>query len=280
MFGRRILLSFPSLLALVGLADAGTCYNCASQILLAEWPATSYPVQPNATTFFYGDACFSAPDSTSSQRDCSSNCVEALYVVNGAYAILRGCLADFLGEYFNQGEIVSETCSYGQSDTPVTIVITSTVKNGGGSSGTTQELKTFPKPYVGAKFCNPTDDPCNIKISDKNLKTLVVNDNKNNNGWADMCTAPSGTPLIGNPSPVTCVQCAEYDGVTQKCGMDATLNKDKCTGNYCVKVEGKINGNSIKMRGCAPFNPLASDGCVQIKTTQLISFLGTKAIPQ
>ncbi|KAH7717014.1 hypothetical protein AAVH_15528, partial [Aphelenchoides avenae] len=119
MFVHRIVLFVVVLLALAGRAEAGTCYNCGSQILLAEWPATSYPIQPNTTNFFYGDACFSAPDSTSSQRDCSSNCVEALYVINGAYAILRGCLSDLLGEYFSQaGKVVSDKCSYGQSDTP------------------------------------------------------------------------------------------------------------------------------------------------------------------
>ncbi|KAH7705170.1 Protein Y17G7B.23 b [Aphelenchoides avenae] len=78
----------------------------------------------------------------------------------------------------------------------------------------------------------------------------------------------------------TCLYCTEYDGVTGKCRQNANQNKYKCTGNWCVKVEGRINGHWTEMRGCAPFNPLAGDACVKIKTTQLSTFMGTDAIAQ
>ncbi|KAH7707339.1 hypothetical protein AAVH_25433 [Aphelenchoides avenae] len=95
------------------------CVSCASEVLLAEWTVTGFPVQPSVSKeFVYSTNCMRvSPDIPSA--GCNTLCVEALYAIKGTLAVLRGCLGTFLGEASTAG--ANPGCTYGSSATPVNV---------------------------------------------------------------------------------------------------------------------------------------------------------------
>uniref|UniRef100_A0A183BZ59 Protein quiver n=1 Tax=Globodera pallida TaxID=36090 RepID=A0A183BZ59_GLOPA len=68
---------------------------------------------------------------------------------------------------------------------------------------------------------------------------------------------------------VECVQCSRYDW-----DGDCHWNiREYCTGAWCTKTIGYVNGRWLEQRGCAPINPLNSQVCTKIETESALTEL-------
>ncbi|VDL72043.1 unnamed protein product [Nippostrongylus brasiliensis] len=77
----------------------------------------------------------------------------------------------------------------------------------------------------------------------------------------DTCSSLCFEMVIPFEAPKTnCVKSMYYDGT----GADD--KKNSCSGAYCTKVEGKLNGRKYVERGCAPISPYVTDVCFNIRS--------------
>jgi hypothetical protein len=87
------------------------CYSCASPILRLNWEATGLPSRNKNNKLYYlyiildpeNGSFFSAKDcslaSESPKVECKSGCFFAAYaLVTHDYAVVRGCIEEFVGE--------------------------------------------------------------------------------------------------------------------------------------------------------------------------------------
>uniref|UniRef100_A0A914CTP8 Uncharacterized protein n=1 Tax=Acrobeloides nanus TaxID=290746 RepID=A0A914CTP8_9BILA len=183
------------------------------------------------------------------QGQCSGPCVEATYLINGIYAIVRGCYATLMQGTSQSISINStgESCLY--YTTKATNAITNTQ---GGAPASISGPVT-----VAVRFCNSIDN-CNALLS-----AAAVDSTKYSTGDLKNCQAQTS---------ITCYACSHF--INGKCTKDPSAT---CQGSWCTKVEGKINGEKVVTRGCAPINPLtiSDQFCVPRNVDTAVSQIGS-----
>ncbi|KAI6227979.1 hypothetical protein M3Y95_00573900 [Aphelenchoides besseyi] len=220
--------------------SATTCHSCASPSLKLNWEVTGLPTYPKNSTKFFKEDCLDRLDDT--DKECpTASCFFGVYVLSsGEYTVVRGCVDDFV-DNSNGGapSIGNGQCEYAQSNKAVVI-----------------SDKVYPRPYVGWIVCSNKDN-CNNRQVNKDTANLA---------WDEVTSTIPCTILS---SKTRCIECSHVDG-RGRCHHDT---KTSCTGAYCTKLNGKLNGRWFEIRGCSNINPLGVLTCTGYQKTMVIEQL-------
>ncbi|KAL3121142.1 hypothetical protein niasHT_006047 [Heterodera trifolii] len=244
------------------------CFSCASSSLKSQWQVTGFPRVPNITAsgekaFLFQDAnCGDNPEYKDDSfvtpvSSCpGGSCIEMLVVADGIYSVLRGCLSDFFDFPPSNGE---EGCTWGLSSENALIA-------------TSEKGELVQNVRVGVNLCPAKEGTqCNSLLRPsveyaQGKQQTDASTSAAGNAWPYSCRKST--------SMVQCLQCSRYDW-----DGDCHWNyREYCTGAWCTKTIGYVNGRWLEQRGCAPFNPLNSQICTKVETNAALSELSGQNI--
>ncbi|CAD5210654.1 unnamed protein product [Bursaphelenchus okinawaensis] len=197
---------------------------------------TGLPGHPSNESFFNAEC--ENPRGGIEKCETNTACYEASFAVAYQYAIVRGCVEQFTGDNKDFIQTYTPFCEYAQSSTPI-------------YTDTTDHVDA---PYIGVKICNTKD--CNSEIT-SHAATKAQ--------WG------SENGVVCNlKTSIQCISCKYFDGYGH-CWWDT---QNFCTGAYCIKNIGTVNGRRYEIRGCAGIRPLHVDYCYDFEDEKELLFLG------
>ncbi|CAD5213820.1 unnamed protein product [Bursaphelenchus xylophilus] len=236
----QICLIFVIILYCIREINGYSCRSCAAPVLAEEWATTGLPTRPDGNlTAFFDEHC---DQDSSSTGKCETNigCFEGAFAISDQYAFVRGCLEQFIDGYEDLRSALTPSCNYAKSPKSVYV-----------------QKKHIESPYVGYSIC--TTDDCNHFITREHATQEV---------WGQA----NGVITCQRKDNVRCVECKYYDGYGH-CWWDT---RDYCSGAYCTKNIGSLNGRRYEIRGCSGIRPLNADYCYTFEDQHDIDFLGAQ----
>ncbi|WKX95072.1 hypothetical protein Q1695_011934 [Nippostrongylus brasiliensis] len=218
------------------------CIQCASPSLANLWQITGLPRRPDSLAFH--PQCSALTDMADLKLPsmgldtCSSLCFEMVIPFANQYHYVRGCQSEFV-----ENEVVNETTTVNTDKCYFSRVSGQVIYS---NSDRKEPLEPVIAAVRFVKVSSGTDK-VNIKLSET---TLYSNDLETKLEEQHCAEAPK----------TNCVKSMYYDGT----GADD--KKNSCSGAYCTKVEGKLNGRKYVERGCAPISPYVTDVCFNIRS--------------
>ncbi|CAD5218048.1 unnamed protein product [Bursaphelenchus xylophilus] len=229
------------LVLMITKASCDICHRCAQGIFKDNWLATGFPVQPPNMT--YTDACANSLGEAFEVQCGGSTCYAAAFVIQGTYGVIRGCPEDFIAGSNVPASATGKMCEYARYT---------------GTASVAPNGRLITNPFVGINVCTGTAK-CNSERALANSASFAETE------WGATdtnCKLKSGG--------VQCLECTHFDG-EGSCEHDS---KQTCTGPYCVKAIGKLNGRRFEHRGCTAINPLQVDYCYNFNRPINSSLLG------
>ncbi|CAD5212611.1 unnamed protein product [Bursaphelenchus okinawaensis] len=226
------------LLSSLGTVRGEECHRCAEEIIKDNWLATGLPTQPEDMA--YTKNCAGSLSNVNIKNCGSSACYAAAFVIQGRYAVIRGCPEEFIKDSNVPAAATAQICEYAHYTGTAQV----------GVDGT-----DVANPFTGINIC--VTNRCNHASAIDNSEAFARNPWQNVN-----CKEKSAT--------VQCIECTHFDGEGW-CNWDSKVT---CTGSYCTKVVGSLNGRRFEHRGCTSINPLQVDYCYPFNRPINISLLG------